>query len=614
VAKSTVTHCPVCRSDVGPELESCPNCGAVLQVDAGLHGLARWRRWRSLLDVDVSHPSGPGASDPSVTHEVMEAAADPAAIRAHPVTLRFASPELEAAFTQEYQSASLRHIRFALLMAIFLVAAFGLLDSVLQPTIRGDLWLIRYGIICPVIATAFVLTFVQSLLRYIEWFLSLILLVTGGGIVAMILISPAPGRYLYYAGLILVIMYTFTFLKLRFALASAIGWSIVALYVGAELVMGQTPWPILLNNLFFFVSSTVIGMFAAYFFEALARRNFVQDKLVRRAREFGSYRLVGRLGRGGMGEVWRAEHRLLARPAAIKLIRPEVFGGSDPAGRNSTLRRFEREAQATALLRSQHTIQLYDFGATEDGSFYYVMELLEGYDLETLVQRFGPTSCGRAVYILDQVCQSLSEAHEQGLIHRDIKPANIYLCCYGQATDFVKVLDFGLVKSRGESDRVPVAAHTPAVSGTQEGALTGTPSCMAPEQITGSQPVDARTDIYAIGCVVYWLLTGRQVFEGPTVWSVILQHLQQQPIPPSIRTGLSVPPEVERVVLACLEKQPADRPQSVELLRGMLSNCGASSVWTQESATVWWREHAPPRDVGTPGDVQVMMPTFVPRL
>jgi serine/threonine-protein kinase len=137
---------------------------------------------------------------------------------------------------------------------------------------------------------------------------------------------------------------------------------------------------------------------------------------------------------------------------------------------------------------------------------------------------------------------------------------------------------------------------------------------MAPEQITGSQPVDARTDIYAIGCVVYWLLTGRQVFEGPTVWSVILQHLQQQPIPPSIRTGLSVPPEVERVVLACLEKQPADRPQSVELLRGMLSNCGASSVWTQESAIVWWREHAPPRDVGTPGDVQVMMPTFVPRL
>jgi hypothetical protein len=597
---------------------SCPHCNAAFRSNFSgeSRSQGRWHRWRALLDVDIETPSlSPESDEPSLGHEILDAAADPAAVRANPVTLRFASDELETAFTTEYQSASLRHVRFALVMALFLVAAFGLLDSIIQPTIRNQLWLIRYGIICPVIVIVFGLTFWAPARRYIEAMLAVILLTAGGGILAMILISPAPGRYLYYAGLILVIMYTFTFLKLRFALASAIGWSIVGLYLGSELVMGETPWPILLNNLFFFVSATVIGMFAAYFFEALARRNFVQDKLVRRAREFGSYRLVERLGRGGMGEVWRAEHRLLARPAAIKLIRPEMLGASDSDGRQATLKRFEREAQATALLRSPHTIQLYDFGATEEGAFYYVMELLEGYDLETMVQRYGPIPCARAVYLLEQICDSLSEAHAEGLIHRDIKPANIYVCCYGRTTDFIKVLDFGLVKSRHESEPSRNFQSGPdQLSITRQGAITGTPSCMAPEQISNDRPLDARTDIYGIGCVAYWLLTGKQVFEGATTWAVILQHLQDQPVPPSVRTAQSFPADLEAAILACLEKNPDQRPQTAAALGRMLSDCGDAERWTHERANAWWREHGPPRGTeGSDEGSRLLMPTLLQR-
>jgi protein kinase-like protein len=614
VLEPHVTRCPSCHGLVR-QGAACPGCGAVLHPTLGpeAHEHRVWWRWRSLLDVDVSTPPGSEFPEPSVTHEILEAAADPAAVRAHPITLRFASEELEAAFTEEYHHASLRHIRFAVGMGLFLVAVFGLLDAIIQPAIRDSLWLIRYGVICPVIALVFAVTFLPAVRPHVEWALASMLLVTGGGIVAMIVISPAPGRYFYYAGLILVIMYTFTFLKLRFANASVIGWAIVGLYIGAELVRGQTPWPILVNNLFFFVSATVIGMFAAYFFEALARRNFVQDKLVRRAREFGSYRLVERLGRGGMGEVWRAEHHLLARPAAIKLIRPEVLGASDPEGRQATLRRFEREAQATALLRSPHTIQLYDFGATDEGAFYYVMELLEGFDLETLVQRFGPVPWARAVYLLEQLCQSLAEAHEQGLIHRDIKPANIYVCCYGRATDFVKVLDFGLVKLRRESEPKDwLEPRSGELSGTQEGALAGTPSCMAPEQITGDRPLDARTDIYGIGCVAYWLLSGRQVFEAPTVWATILQHLQTPPTPPSARTEQSIPPDLDAAILTCLEKDPDRRPQTADALARLLTSCGDGAPWSQERAWAWWREHAPRQETaGWTGEPRVLMPSIV---
>lgn len=306
---------------------------------------------------------------------------------------------------------------------------------------------------------------------------------------------------------------------------------------------------------------------------------------VTEARELGSYQLEELLGRGGMGEVWRARHRLLARPAAVKLVRPEVLG-RDASSQQTGLKRFEREAQATALMRSPHTIHLYDFGIADGWTFYYVMELLEGFDAETMVRRFGPLRTERAIYILQQICDSLGEAHEMGLIHRDIKPGNVYVCRYGRKVDFVKVLDFGLVKSRGEVESGDVQL-------TAEDAVSGTPGFMAPEQVMEGRSLDARVDIYALGCLAYWLVTGELVFSGETAMEIIVQHVKEHPIPPSQRTELGVPESFEDVVLSCLEKDPDDRPQSADELSRLLESCEVDAPWTQERARDWWHTHAP---------------------
>jgi serine/threonine-protein kinase len=308
---------------------------------------------------------------------------------------------------------------------------------------------------------------------------------------------------------------------------------------------------------------------------------------VSKAREMGSYRLVERLGKGGMGEVWRAQHRMLARPAAIKLIRPEVLGGEDPVTRALLLRRFEREAQATAQMRSPHTMALYDFGVAEDGTFYYVMELLEGFDLDELVQRFGPVPPARAVHFLRQICASLSEAHEAGLIHRDVKPANLYACRYGREVDFIKVLDFGLVKDGAAAEEGAeklTAAHM---------GPGGTPAFMSPEQALGEVAVDARSDLYAVGCVAYWLLTGSLVFKGVTAMETLVMHVSREPEPPSRRTGRPIPPDLEAIVMACLTKDPAARPQTADELAARLDAARVGEEWSREMAAAWWNTNRP---------------------
>jgi eukaryotic-like serine/threonine-protein kinase len=315
-----------------------------------------------------------------------------------------------------------------------------------------------------------------------------------------------------------------------------------------------------------------------------------------RLQELGSYRLVERLGQGGMGEVWRARHHLLARPAAIKLMRPEVLSGSTPERRSELSARFEREAQATASLRSPHTIELYDFGIAGDGVFYYVMELLDGFNLETLIERFGPLPAERAIHLLTQVCYSLAEAHAEGLIHRDIKPANVYVCRYGREVDFVKVLDFGLVKSRGD-DRATELSLSRDHAG-------GTPAFMAPEQVLGDKPIDGRADIYAMGCLAYWLVTGQHVFTGRTVIETMLQHTQTKPVPPSQRTELIIPEAFDRVILACLEKNPDDRPATVEALADRLSSIATAGSWTQDLSRQWWDAYHPPQPTATRHDEQ----------
>ncbi len=302
---------------------------------------------------------------------------------------------------------------------------------------------------------------------------------------------------------------------------------------------------------------------------------------VSKAREMGRYRLVALLGKGGMGEVWRARHHMLARDAAIKLIHPDMLSRKSGSDAVLVRRRFEQEAKTTASLRSPHTVELYDFGVTEDGVFYYAMELLDGIDLETLVRKFGPQPPARVVNILRQVCRSLADAHKSGLIHRDIKPTNIFLCRLGNEYDFVKVLDFGLVKVLDNNE----------TRMTADGATTGTPAYMAPEMALGSSPVDGRTDLYGLGCVAYWLLTGSLVFEEKNAAAMMLAHLQQIPIAPSKRTGLTVPAGVERAILTCLAKNPAERPASADEFARLLDNCDGIGSWTPHDAERWWHTH-----------------------
>lgn len=314
----------------------------------------------------------------------------------------------------------------------------------------------------------------------------------------------------------------------------------------------------------------------------LSRDIYQMEVDINRAREMGSYSLEKVLGRGGMGEVWQARHRRLCRGAAVKLIRPEVLVQKTGREAHIIRRRFEHEAQATARLQSPHTVGLYDFGVSDEGSFYYAMELLEGIEMESMIERFGPQPPARVVSILRQVCDSLAEAHACGLIHRDIKPSNVFLARLGLTYDFVKVLDFGLVK--GENDG--------ASRLTLEGTAAGTPAYMAPELATGA-PFDARVDIYSLGCVAYFLLTGAPVFDEPSPVAVALAHVQKEPVPPSQRSELVLPASLEKVVLRCLAKNPEDRPQSATALARLLEECDGIGGWAQSDAEHWWRIHLP---------------------
>ena len=305
---------------------------------------------------------------------------------------------------------------------------------------------------------------------------------------------------------------------------------------------------------------------------------------VSKAREMGSYQLGELLGRGGMGEVYKAKHRMLARPAAIKLIRAETLGAADDETARLAITRFRREAEAAANLRSEHTVELYDFGVTEDDTLYLVMEFLDGMDLETLVRKTGPLTPGRVSYILRQVCDSLDEAHSYGLVHRDIKPANIHLGRVGRKHDFVKVMDFGLVKGVVDPNPEDALATIPGQM------AIGTPAYMSPEMALGEQ-VDARTDIYALGCVAYFLLTGELVFGGENTVNLIAKHLKSEPVPPSQRTTQPIPSALERLIMKTLAKDPANRPQSAKELAEALSWV-PTDAWGEPQASQWWDQHS----------------------
>jgi serine/threonine-protein kinase len=292
------------------------------------------------------------------------------------------------------------------------------------------------------------------------------------------------------------------------------------------------------------------------------------------ARQLGQYRVRQLIGAGAMGEVYLAEHQLLKRPCALKLIRPDSVG--DP----KALARFEREVRLTATLSHPNTVEIYDYGRTSDGAYYYIMEYLPGLSLEELVERHGPLPPGRAVYLLRQVCQAVREAHAVGLIHRDIKPSNIIAARRGGLDDVAKLLDFGLARP---------AATAPAAELSAEGQILGTPLFMSPEQARGDRELDQRSDVYSLGAVAYHLLTGRPPFSGAGGMAVLVAHARDPVVPPSlIRTG--IPEDLERVVLRCLAKNAADRFADAEGLERALGECACSGDWDRDRAARWWRD------------------------
>jgi serine/threonine-protein kinase len=310
---------------------------------------------------------------------------------------------------------------------------------------------------------------------------------------------------------------------------------------------------------------------------------------VTKAREAGSYELTELIGQGGMGEVYKARHRMFARAAAIKLIRPEVLAGQDHVAAELSVKRFRREAEAAANLRSPHTVEIYDFGITEDSTFYFVMELLDGMDLESLVRQHGPLPSARVIHIVAQVCDSLEEAHRAGLVHRDIKPANIHVGPLGLHHDFVKVLDFGLVKPVAKVN----ADHSLA---TVEGQITGTPAYMPPEMALGDV-VDGRADIYALGCVAYYLLTAELVFNADSSMQMMARHLKSAPRKPSQRTNAFIPRELDELVVTCLAKDPKDRPQTAAELARALEAIDMPA-WGNDDAARWWSANQRPEPAG----------------
>jgi serine/threonine-protein kinase len=295
------------------------------------------------------------------------------------------------------------------------------------------------------------------------------------------------------------------------------------------------------------------------------------------AQRMGGYELLKLLDQGGMGEVWEARHLMLARPAAVKLILAERLLGAAEA-REAAIQRFTREAQVTASLRSPYTVQLFDFGTTADGVLYYAMELLQGMNLEHYVYRHGPLAPRRAVYWLRQICHSLGEAHANDLTHRDLKPSNLLVCTFGRERDFIKVLDFGLA-------RRAAAESEPRL--TRQGAWLGTPGWMAPEQIFDGA-VGPATDLYALGCIAYWLLAGERPFEAEEQAEILRLHAQAMPVPLKERAKQDIPAALDAIVMACLAKDPAARPRDADEVSERLAASVPGPPWAAADAERWW--------------------------
>jgi tRNA A-37 threonylcarbamoyl transferase component Bud32 len=348
--------------------------------------------------------------------------------------------------------------------------------------------------------------------------------------------------------------------------------------IGTEVDVTEAFRPVYILRTVFWVLMTLLILSALGIFVAMlyiARQQKALQKATLAARQLGQYALEEKIGAGGMGTVYKARHAMLRRPTAIKLLDVEKISPSAVA-------RFEREVQMTSALTHPNTVAVYDYGRTPEGIFYYAMEYLDGMNLDELVQRSGLLSEERMVYILRQVCGALAEAHAAGLVHRDIKPANIFLTRRGGLYDFVKVLDFGLVKALDDREAANV---------TNPHALLGTPLYLSPEAVSDPDAVDVRADVYAVGAVAYFMLTGSAMFSGNTVVEICMKHVHEVPQPPSVRSGKPVNPHLEELILRCLAKSPMNRPRNAAELLGELESCVLARHWTATDAAAWWAQH-----------------------
>jgi protein kinase-like protein len=519
--------------------------------------------------------------------------------RMHPLTLRFPR-ELEEQFADEYFAHTLAQVRLGLVLAIGLYAIFGVLDTWIAPTHRRELWLIRYAVECPAVAVCLAFSYAPAFRRYKELALSAIVMVMALGITAMTAIIPAPGSYLYYAGLVLVIVYTFTLIRLSVPYAVSLAGLVIAVYVAVALWLIETAPALLINNLFFLISSAIIGGIANYSMERYARTNFLQRRLIElRTRELeqkneelvaknlelaesraatvrsaqrselifaaltealpgtvldDKYRVEEKVGSGGFGTVYRGEHILLHHPVAIKVFRP-VVGTAALQG----LDRFRLEGISACRINHSNAVTVLDFGVSAGSLAYLVMELLHGRSLADELRAARRLPAQRCARIMAAVCAVLAEAHAAGIVHRDIKPSNVFLH-QGKDEELVKVIDFGIAKLTDETRDAELQAATAT------GMYLGTPAYMAPERLINA-PYDGRADVYSVGVMMFETLCGRLPFEasGPGAYwpGALMNPFKQPPRPTEVEPG--VPPELEGAVLRAMARELEERPTAAEL-------------------------------------------------